>query len=1186
MPVHWKWVDFNYPLRNFFSSCFSLRPINIIGLIVVVYCFSFSGTAIGQEVGPIKIGVLAYKGKPSALKRWSQHGKYLNKVLAPLQFQIIPLGYKKNEFTLAVEHRKVDFVITNPGHYTELWLGGHVTHLSTRRMRGPKGMLDQFGGTAITRPDRKDLVDYADFYNQLILIPSRSSLGGWQVHLGEGLAQGIDLRKDAQVTEMKNHRLVVSAILDGKADAGLIRSDLIEELIAEKIIKKTDLRIINRKNVDNYPYLLSTRLYPEWPFAAVTGVSNELAASVLVALLDMPEDSIAAESAGIMGWTIPGDYSSVHELFHEAGLGPFATQELTFRNFITKYWVVITAIALIVVAFLSISFIHILRSRKALQHSETLLQKSQEIAHIGSWYMDLGNGKLYWSDEVYRIFGVDPAEFRPSYDAFLAMVHQGDRNKVDVAYRKAIRMNMPYEVRHRIVRADGSIRVVWEKSEEVNSDKGQTGLLRGIVHDITEQAEAEKRLKQAASVFQHASEAIVITDADVNILDVNNAFMELTGYAKEEVVGKNPKFLQSGRQSPEFYEHMWQTLIDDGLWQGEVWNRKKNGEIFAERLTISVIKGRSGNISHYVGLCSDITEAKERQHKLEFMAHHDALTQLPNRTLLGDRMQQALAHANRNETLLVVAYLDLDGFKPVNDELGHDIGDRLLVEISKRLKSCVRADDTVARLGGDEFVLLLSDIRSVDECELALSRVLKAIEEPSHIQENSISVSASIGGAIYPLDDVDADTLLRHSDQAMYVAKQAGRNRFHLFDPHLDKAVVSFQALRQRIEEALHNNEFILYFQPIVDIKQGRVLGAEALIRWQHPEEGLITPMQFLPTIDETDFAAVLGLWVIEESMRQLEAWNQAGLELSVNINVTRRLLIDGDFIADLEKLLQRFPEIAQGQIELEVLETTALEDMGKISEIIEGCQKLGVHFALDDFGTGYSSLSYFRRLPVDTLKIDQTFIREMLLSDDDYAIVDGVIGLTRSFQRRVIAEGVETTELSLALLQMGCYLIQGHDVAKPMSAEQFIDWVDKFEPDPLWAKTRDENWTKDDMPLLLVKKNHYAWVDRMVAYLESSEEQGLEHPTLNHHQCHFGRWYDGIGYRCYGHMPEYTALGPIHEQLHEVGLELVQLKDEGLIEQVTERLPELLSIRKELIGYITHLLEKVQEQRKKNPLH
>ena len=653
----------------------------------------------------------------------------------------------------------------------------------------------------------------------------------------------------------------------------------------------------------------------------------------------------------------------------------------------------------------------------------------------------------------------------------------------------------------------------------------------------------EERQRLAASVFANAHEGIMITDIGGRIVEVNPTFSELTGYARDEAIGQSAGLLNSGHHDDTFYREMWRAIRADGHWRGEVWNRKKSGEIFVELLTISAVRGPSQKITHFVGIFSDITLLKEHQQRLEHLAHYDALTQLPNRMLLADRLQLSMAKTERSQKLLAVCYLDLDGFKPVNDDFGHATGDHLLIEVAQRLRHCMRAGDTASRLGGDEFVLLFSDIEDVHECDRAVSRVLATLATPFAINSHNIQISASVGVTLYPTDGADADTLMRHADQAMYVAKQAGRNRYHLFDPESDRRARARRDEVSRIRQALDNDEFVLHYQPKVNMREGRVIGAEALIRWQHPEQGLLPPSHFLPSIEGNEMDILVGEWVLASALKQLEAWQAAGLMTVLSVNISAAHLQSLNFVPTLVQLLAAHPNIAPHCLELEILETAALDDMAMASDIFVACRALGVSFALDDFGTGYSSLTYFRRLPADTLKIDKSFVRDMLDDPDDMAIVEGVIGLTQAIERKVIAEGVETPEHGMVLLQLGCDLAQGFGIARPMPGGDFPGWIKNFKPPPLWNSIAAFKWSREDLPMLVAEIDHGRWMRKLNIFLADDTGQ-VSAPSESHRTCRFGSWYYGPNGQRYKNMESFSAIETAHMQIHQLADELIALKN------------------------------------------
>ena len=700
--------------------------------------------------------------------------------------------------------------------------------------------------------------------------------------------------------------------------------------------------------------------------------------------------------------------------------------------------------------------------------------------------------------------------------------------------------------------------------------------LIAIAQDISERINAEERQQLAASVFDNAHEGIMITDPSGRIVEVNSTFTELTGYAREEALGKTPDLLKSGHHDAAFYQDMWDKIHRDGFWRGEIWNRKKTGEIFVEQLTISTVRNRHGITSHYVAIFTDITLIKQHQQRLEHLAHFDALTQLPNRMLLGDRLQLAKAQSERSGKMLAVCYLDLDNFKPINDEFGHAVGDFLLVDVAQRLKTSVRAGDTVARLGGDEFVLLVGNLENIRECDHAMARIINALAQPFRVSQRQISISASIGVTLYPSDGADSDTLLRHADQAMYAAKQAGRNRYHLFDPENDRRARARRDEQSRIREGMAKGEFQLYYQPKVDMRKGAVIGAEALIRWQHPERGLLLPGTFLPAVEGTETAIELGDWVIGEALRQIDAWQREhGIALAISINISGNHLQHPGFSQRLGELLAQYPAVSPRQIELEVLETAALEDVATTAALFAECRNLGVSFALDDFGTGYSSLTYFRRLPADLLKIDQSFVRDMLDNPDDLAIVEGVIGLTQAFRRAVIAEGVETVEHGLVLLLLGCDMAQGFGIAHPMPPDTLPGWISHFQPDELWNLAAAFNWSRDDLPMLIAEVDHKRWVRALNAYLDNTSGH-IEPPLLGEHACRFWRWQDSPDSQRYSAIEGFYEIPGLHTRMHEIGAQLVATHQAGDRAGVETLRHEFRQIGEQLIAAIQNIQTEV----------
>ena len=655
-----------------------------------------------------------------------------------------------------------------------------------------------------------------------------------------------------------------------------------------------------------------------------------------------------------------------------------------------------------------------------------------------------------WNDGAARIFGYTAEEVigRPMLMLFPPEMAEDESFILDkIMAGEKVDHYQTVRIRKDGRRIDVSVTV-----SPIRDRRGSIVGASKIARDITAQKSAEARLTLTANVFTHTHEGIVITDVEGTILEVNEAFSRITGFSRAEVVGRSPEMFWSGRKGPELKIEIADALARCGHWQGEVWSRRKDGESYAGLLTVNAVRNPDRTVHGYVALFADITPLRRHQEKLEHIAHFDALTDLPNRLLLSDRLNQAMRACRRSGQSLAVVYLDLDGFKAVNDRYGHDAGDNLLIAVSGRMQGALRAADTLARMGGDEFVAVLADISSHQDCILLVERILHACAEPVHLDGDVLHVSASIGVAIYPQDDADAEQLIRHADRAMYEAKQAGKNRYHLFDPAQHEMVRNRSEQLQEIAGALKTGQFALYYQPKVNMRTGEVIGVEALIRWNHPVRGLLAPDAFLPLIEGHALSESLDEWVIGAALAQIAEWQQRGVAMSVSVNVGARHLQEGRFARTLARQLAAQPEVDPHRLELEILETSAMDDIKEVSVVMAECHRLGVRFAVDDFGTGYSSLVYLKRLPAETLKIDRSFVRDMLDDRDDLAIVQGIIGLAGAFGRAVIAEGVESVALGARLLELGCDLGQGYGISRPMPADRLLDWIAGWRSPVVWS--------------------------------------------------------------------------------------------------------------------------------------
>jgi diguanylate cyclase (GGDEF)-like protein/PAS domain S-box-containing protein len=682
------------------------------------------------------------------------------------------------------------------------------------------------------------------------------------------------------------------------------------------------------------------------------------------------------------------------------------------------------------------------RAQAELQHSQALLNEAQRLGHLGSWELDLVSGELHWSDETYRIFELDPAQFSPSYENFLKVIHPGDREAVNQAYTRSLTDRLPYDIEHRLLMADSRIKWVREHCSSDFDAAGKPLRSVGAVQDITAKKMAEERLRVAAVAFE-TQEAIMVTDVQANILRVNRAFHHITGFSAEEVLGKNPRILSSGRQGKEFYEEMWRQLMEYGSWAGEIWDRRKNGEIYPKWLTISAARDGRGNVTEYVAIFSDITARKQAEEEIRSLAYYDALTGLPNRRMLLDRFHQALSLSARSGQCGAILFLDMDRFKTLNDTLGHDYGDTMLVEVGRRMKSCLREVDTVARIGGDEFVVLLEEVgadvqESLHAVALVAEKVRAILAEPYRLGGHDFHSSPSIGVCMYSGGKEPVDVLMKRADLAMYQAKESGRNTVRFFDPLMQREVETRAALEADLRGALPGGQMMLYYQVQVDGKLNPI-GAEALLRWKHPRRGMVSPAEFIPIAEESGLIVEIGRWVIEQACQQLAEWarNKRMSRLVLAVNVSAQQFRAVDFAQRTQEALARHG-VAPDRLKLELTESVVLQDVSGVIEKMHALRELGVRLSLDDFGTGYSSLAYLKLLPLDQIKIDQNFVRNVTSDPSDAVMVKTIIGMAQNFRLDVIAEGVETGEQLEFLRRAGCMAYQGYLFGRPVPVEEF----------------------------------------------------------------------------------------------------------------------------------------------------
>ena len=797
-------------------------------LIVLLSLFIPHSFAFAEDT-LVNIGVLAKRGDEFAEKTWGATAEYLSQTIQSYRFSIVPLGF--DEIIPAVENQSVDFILANPSIYIGLEMKYGFTRIATLNNRVGDLISNQFGGVVFTHSSRTDIARLKDIEGKRVMGVEKTSLGGYLMALGVFQDRGIDLGS-MDLSFGLTHDNVVYAVLDGRADAGLVRTDTLERMSEEGLIDLAEFRILGHIEGEEppFPFQHSTPLYPEWPFASASYTPKALAQSVAVALLGMPADSQAAQDSRSAGWAIPLNYQSVHELLKQLKAGPYVDYgKITYKDVFRLYWHWLI-LGLIAITVLSVLSSYVTRLNFQLTASKLKLHRlNDELEQrVEKRTRDLASTNAELEEEIKErinaqkklvrlseenrllldcvgegIFGID-------VDGKLMFVNPAAMDMLGRTKEELMGDSMHVLTHH--TRANGEPYpesecpihsviqtrkletvlddVFWRKDgsgfpvEYTSTPIIDNGQLKGAVvvfKDISERKQMEQHLQQASVVFDTTAEGILVTDAQNKVISVNPAFSAITGYREDEILGQTPNVLNSGYHTANFYREMWEQLREAGHWSGEIWNRKKGGELYPEWLSINVVKDSSGNVLNYIAVFTDISLIKDTEQRLEYLAHHDPLTKLPNRLLLEDRLSHAIKTAHRNRSRLAVMFLDLDNFKKINDTLGHEYGDAILSDVANRLQGCLREGDTVARFGGDEFIIVLEQISDTDRVMGVADKILETIYTPMTHKGKSVLISTSIGISIYPDDGSKAETLLRHADAAMYSAKEEGRNCFAFY---------------------------------------------------------------------------------------------------------------------------------------------------------------------------------------------------------------------------------------------------------------------------------------------------------------------------------------------------------------------------------------------------------------------
>lgn len=680
-------------------------------------------------------------------------------------------------------------------------------------------------------------------------------------------------------------------------------------------------------------------------------------------------------------------------------------------------------------------------SRHALQDSESRLRGLLTAIPDLVWLKSPDGIYLTCNSRFEKFFGKKESEIvgKTDYDFVDIMLADSFREND----KKAMASSVPCINEEWITFADdGHSELLETTKTAIYDEQGNVTGVLGISHDITERKSIENELKISAYVFE-AQEGMIVTDANNIILRVNHAFTAITGYSATEVIGKNPRILSSSKNNADFYRAMWESITNKGSWSGEIWNRRKNGEIYPEYLTITAVKDQHGTVTNYVATMADITSNKAAAKEIEILAFYDPLTHLPNRRLFIDRLSHALASSARSQSKGALLFIDLDNFKNLNDSLGHAVGDMLLLHVAERLNSCVREGDTVARLGGDEFVITLEDLslqldEAASKTKLIGEKILQRLSQPYNLGEYEYQITCSIGAALFHHHEQSQDELLKQADIAMYQAKKLGRNAICFFDPEMQTSINARVELERDLNIAINEQQFQLYYQIQLD-SHGQAIGAEALIRWPHPEMGLISPAKFIPLAEENDLIIPIGSWVLDTACAQLKQWQQNARtqDLVLSVNVSAKQLHQVDFTSTVKNTIDKYA-INPNLLKLEITESMLLNSIEDTISIMSRLQTTGVRFSLDDFGTGYSSLQYLKRLPLNQLKIDQSFVRDITVDESNRVIIRTIIAMAQSLGLETIAEGVETEAQRAYLLNNGCTHFQGYLLGKPLPIHEF----------------------------------------------------------------------------------------------------------------------------------------------------
>ncbi|MDT8281831.1 MAG: EAL domain-containing protein [Gammaproteobacteria bacterium] len=1029
--------------------------------ILVIFSLTWRNAA-ADEV--LTIGVLAQRSVQEDQRRWQHLADYLNEKMPEHHIQIQVFDYAGIE--QALQQHKLHFLLTNPAHFFMLQksmaLSGSLVTLVERAEEKP---VNAVGGVIFTLADRNDLSQLKDLDNQIIAVCALACMEGYQLQVEMFLDAGLapPAKKNMLLLGLPQDN-VAEAVLSGQADVGFIRAGVLEQMAQEGRFDFSRIKIINRQDLPGFPYAVSTRLYPQWPVIALPGADASSARRLVAALLRIESKTSLSDAIGIHGFTTPANYAVIDILARKLHLPPYDTvQKVSLIEVWESYRWLIIAVFITIVLILDLMIGLIISTRRlkkaqkfgdeqnqALNSAYAQVRTLVETIPDLIWLKDSEGVFLQCNPQFEKLFGTPESEIigKTDYD-FVAKERADYFRQKD---KEAAAAGKPCINEEWVTFASDDRKVLLETIKTPMFDaSGQLVGVLGIGRDITQRHLNEEKLRFFACIIESAAEAFMITDIDGTIVSVNQAFTTITGYSKKEAVGQTPAMLNSGFQDEDFYRKMWAGIRGEGFWEGEIWDRRKDGKVYPKWLRITTVQNTDDEITHYVGNFSDISDKKYAEEQIHRLAFFDPLTSLPNRRLLMDRFDHALLASNRSNRYGALLLLDLDHFKILNDTLGHVIGDQLLIEVGQRLISSVREVDTVSRLGGDEFVVLIEEL-GCDESMVAtgVEKVAEKIRgqftHPFLLDgETSIyQTTVSIGITLFMGQSTPVSTLLKQADMALYQAKDAGRDAIRFFNPGMQADIESRTALEKAMRYGLAQNEFSLFYQPVVDFN-GKCTGAEALLRWTSREYGPVSPVNFIPLAETTGLIIPIGDWVLKTACAQLKAWqdNPATSHFILAVNISANQFRQSNFEAWVKQVLLDSganPEY----LTIELTESAVLYDVEEAVARMTSIKEMGVNFSLDDFGTGYSSLSYLKKLPVDTVKIDRSFVMDVPGDKNDVAIVLAILSMSEALDLSVVAEGVETDQQYAYLRQYGCPFFQGYLFGRPMPAEEFMAYINE----------------------------------------------------------------------------------------------------------------------------------------------